>query len=298
LGFIFYRELAIGASLFEKDGVDRFGLRSRKPAGLTEMPIFHKDSLQEQLTHGDIIIQACANDPIVCFHAIRNFSKAARGVAHLRWQQTGQLGIKSQGTKRNLFGFKDGTANPDLQDEQFMKNNVWVEARDGASWFAGGTYMVVRRIHMRIETWDQQPFSDQEEFFGRQKVSGAPMDGHGEFDKPNFADDSKGEVTALDSHIRLSNPRTGENSERERILRRGYNFMDNLDNVGRINAGLLFVCFNRNIQTQFESIQKRLTNPKLPDKMLSYTDTTGGGYFAVLSGVPSKGSYLGQSLFT
>ncbi|MDQ0888697.1 deferrochelatase/peroxidase EfeB [Paenibacillus sp. V4I9] len=289
---------AVGASLFEKDGVDRFGLRSRKPAGLTEMPIFHKDSLQDQLTHGDIVIQACADDPIVCFHAIRNFSKAARGVAHLRWQQTGQLGIKSQGTKRNLFGFKDGTANPDLQDEQFMKNNVWVEAGDGASWFAGGTYMVVRRIHMRIETWDQQPFSDQEEIIGRQKVSGAPMDGHAEFDKPNFADDSKGEVTALDSHIRLSNPRTGENSERERILRRGYNFMDNLDNVGRINAGLLFVCFNRNIQTQFESIQKRLTNPKLPDKMLSYTDTTGGGYFAVLPGVPSKGSYLGQSLFT
>ncbi|KRF10798.1 iron uptake transporter deferrochelatase/peroxidase subunit [Paenibacillus sp. Soil787] len=289
---------AVGASLFEKDGVDRFGLRSRKPSGLTEMPIFHKDSLQEQLTHGDIIIQACADDPIICFHAIRNFSKAARGVAHLRWQQTGQLGVKSQGTKRNLFGFKDGTANPDLQDEQFMNNNVWVDAGDGASWFAGGTYMVVRRIHMRIETWDQQPFSDQEEIIGRQKVSGAPMGGHGEFDKPNFADDTKGEVTPLDSHIRLSNPRTGENSERERILRRGYNFMDNLDNVGRINAGLLFVCFNRNIQTQFESIQKRLTNPKLPDKMLSYTDTTGGGYFAVLPGVPAKGSFLGQGLFT
>ena len=78
-----------------------------------------------------------------------------------------------------------------------MKNNVWVEAGDGASWFAGGTYMVVRRIHMRIETWDQQPFSDQEEIIGRQKVSGAPLDGHGEFDKPNFAADSKGEG---DSH--------------------------------------------------------------------------------------------------
>ncbi|MZQ87368.1 deferrochelatase/peroxidase EfeB [Paenibacillus sp. 5J-6] len=288
---------AVGASLFEKEGVDRFGLRSRKPSGLTEMPIFHKDSLQDQLTHGDILIQACSDDPVICFHAIRNLAKAARGVAHLRWQQTGQLGVKAQGTKRNLFGFKDGTNNPALTDEAFMKNNVWADSGDGASWFAGGTYMVVRRIQMRIETWDQQTYSDQEEIIGRQKVSGAPLDGQKEMDQPNFEGDSEGKFTPLDSHIRLSNPRTGENSERERILRRGYNFMENLDSVGRLNAGLLFVCFNRNIQTQFESIQKRLTNPKLPDQMLAYTDTTGGGYFAVLPGVPSKGSFLGQSLF-
>lgn len=288
---------AVGSSLFEKDGVDRFGLRSRKPAGLTEMPIFHKDSLEEQLTHGDIVVQACSDDPMVCFHAIRNLSKAARGVAHLRWQQTGQLGVKSEGTKRNLFGFKDGTANPALQDEAFMKNNVWVDAADGASWLAGGTYMVVRRIQMRIETWDQQSYTSQEEIIGRQKVSGAPMDGRAESDIPQFAADAEGKVTPMDSHIRLSNPRTGENSERERILRRGYNFMENLDSVGRMNAGLLFVCFNRNLQTQFESIQRRLTNPKMPDQMLAYTDTKGGGYFAVLPGVPSKGSYLGQALF-
>ncbi|MEW9698848.1 iron uptake transporter deferrochelatase/peroxidase subunit [Paenibacillus sp. SI8] len=288
---------AVGASLFVKDGVDRFGLRSHKPEGLTEMPIFHQDSLQDQLTHGDIVVQACADDPMICFHAIRNLSKAARGKAHLRWQQTGQLGVKSEGTKRNLFGFKDGTNNPALSDENFMKNNVWVDAADGASWLAGGSYMVVRRINMRIETWDQQPFSDQESIIGRQKVSGAPLDGAKESDQPNFAGDEKGEKTALDSHIRLSNPRTGENSERERILRRGYNFMENLDAVGRMNAGLLFVCYNRNLQTQFESIQKRLTNPKMPDKMLTYTQTTGGGYFAVLPGVTAKGSYLGQSLF-
>ncbi|OAS13919.1 iron uptake transporter deferrochelatase/peroxidase subunit [Paenibacillus oryzisoli] len=288
---------AVGASLFEKEGVDRFGLRSRKPSGLTEMPIFHKDSLQEQLTHGDIVVQACSDDPMICFHAIRNLSKAARGVAHLRWQQTGQLGVKAQGTKRNLFGFKDGTANPSVQDDSFMKSNVWIDSGDGASWLAGGTYMVVRRIQMRIETWDQQTYSDQEQIIGRQKVSGAPMDGSDEFDTPQFASDAEGKVTPLDSHIRLSNPRTGEKSERERILRRGYNFMENLDSVGRINAGLLFVCFNRNIQTQFESIQQRLTNPKMPDQMLAYTDTTGGGYFAVLPGVATKGTYLGQALF-
>ncbi|UKS28986.1 iron uptake transporter deferrochelatase/peroxidase subunit [Paenibacillus sp. HWE-109] len=288
---------AVGATLFDKEGVDRFGLRAKKPAGLTEMPIFHKDTLQEQLTHGDIVIQACSDDPMICFHAIRNLAKAARGVAHLRWQQTGQLGVKSQGTKRNLFGFKDGTNNPALNDENFMKNNVWLESGDGAAWLAGGTYMVVRRIHMRIETWDQQTYSAQETIIGRQKVSGAPLDGHAEMDQPKFSEDDQGKVTALDSHIRLSNPRAGESSERERILRRGYNFMENLDDVGRINAGLLFVCFNRNIQTQFESIQKRLTNPKLPDQMLAYTDTTGGGYFAVLPGVTAKGSYLGQGLF-
>ncbi|NOV03905.1 iron uptake transporter deferrochelatase/peroxidase subunit [Paenibacillus planticolens] len=288
---------AVGATFFEKEGKDRFGLQSRKPQGLTEMPIFHKDSLQEQLTHGDIVIQACSDDPMVCFHAIRNLAKAARGVAHLRWQQTGQLGIKSDGTKRNLFGFKDGTNNPALNDDSFMNNNVWIDGADGTPWLAGGTFMVVRRINMRIETWDQQPFTNQEQIIGRQKVSGAPMDAHNEFDQPNFAQDANGDKTALDSHIRLSNPRDGEKSERERILRRGYNFMENLDSVGRMNAGLLFVCFNKNLQTQFESIQKRLANPKKPDQMLSYTVTTGGGYFAVLPGVTGPGTYLGQNLF-
>ncbi len=288
---------AVGASLFEKDGNDRFGLRARKPAGFTLMPKFHLDSLQEQLTHGDLIVQACADDPMICFHAIRNLAIAARGVAHLRWQQTGQLGVKSEGTKRNLFGFKDGTNNPQLSDESFMNNNIWVGASDGAPWLAGGTYMVVRRIQMRIETWDQQTFAAQEGIIGRQKVSGAPLDGKQEFDQPNFGADPGGKQTPLDSHIRLSNPRTGENSERERILRRGYNFMENLDSVGRINAGLLFVCFNRNLQTQFESIQKRLANPKQLDQLMKYTDTTGGGYFAVLPGVQAKGAYLGQSLF-
>ncbi|MGG1514965.1 iron uptake transporter deferrochelatase/peroxidase subunit [Paenibacillus oryzisoli] len=287
----------VGTSLFEKDGADRFGLHSRKPAGLTEMPIFHKDSLEDQLTHGDIIVQACSDDPMVCFHAIRNLAKEARGVAHLRWQQTGQLGVKSEGTKRNLFGFKDGTANPALQDETFMNKNVWVDASDGVSWLTGGTYMVVRRIQMRIETWDQQTYAQQEGIIGRQKVSGAPLDGRKEADVPNYAEDAQGKVTPLDSHIRLSNPRTGESSERERILRRGYNFMETLDSVGRMNAGLLFVCYNRNIQTQFEAIQKRLTNPKMPDQMLAYAETKGGGYFAVLPGVTAKGGYLGQALF-
>jgi deferrochelatase/peroxidase EfeB len=38
-----------------------------------------------------------------------------------------------------------------------------------------------------------------------------------------------------------------------------------------MNAGLLFICYNRNTQNQFELIQKRLSNPNLPDKLLSYT---------------------------
>lgn len=289
--------VGFGMGLFVKDGVDRFGLSSKKPKGLKEMPKFHKDALQDMYTHGDIVVQACADDPILCFHAIRNLSIAANGVAHLRWQQSGQWGMKPEGTPRNLFGFKDGTNNPQLNDDEFMNRNVWIAKEDEPAWLAGGTYMVVRRIQMRIETWDQISYKEQENVIGRQKVSGAPMDGQTEFEQPKFSEDLNGAKTALDSHIRLSNPRDGERAERERILRRGFNFMEGLDKVGRMNAGLLFICFNRSIENQFESIQKRLANPNMPDQLLAYTQTTGGGYYVVPPGVQKAGSFLGEGLF-
>ncbi|MCR8645389.1 iron uptake transporter deferrochelatase/peroxidase subunit [Paenibacillus sp. N1-5-1-14] len=284
--------IGFGASLF-----DKLGLASKKPKGLESMPIFHLDALKEPLTHGDIVVKACADDPVVCFHAIRNLSIASSGIAHMRWQHTGQSGTKPEGTPRNLFGFKDGTNNPRFNDEAFMNNNVWLNGNDVPSWLVGGTYMVVRRIQMRIETWDQLSYTTQEETIGRQKVTGAPMDGIREHDEPNFKQDGQGKVTPLDSHIRLSNPRTGEQSERERILRRGYNFMDGLDEVGRMNAGLMFICFNRNMKTQFESIQNRLANAKKIDQLMKYTQTVGGGYFVVPPGVKNASSYIGEGLF-
>lgn len=290
--------IGFGASLFEKDGKDRFGLALRKPKDFTIMPKFHGDLIQEMTTHGDIVVQACADDPMICFHVIRNLAKASRGSAHLRWQQAGQWGMKPGGTQRNLFGFKDGTNNPDIKNVEFMNQNVWMDGTaDEPAWLKGGTFMVVRRVHMRIETWDQVSYKEQETIIGRQKPSGAPLDGKLEFDQPNFSADPSGTLTAVDSHVRLSNPRTGEASERERILRRGFNFMNGLDSVGRVDAGLLFICFNRSIQKQFEPIQRRLTNPKMPDKMLSYTQTIGGGYYLVPPGAKSASSYIGEGLF-
>jgi len=285
--------IGFGASLF-----DKLGLSSKKPKGFGQMPIFHLDALKEPLTHGDIVVQACADDPVVCFHAIRNLSIASSGIAHMRWQHTGQFGTKPEGTPRNLFGFKDGTNNPRLNDDAFMNNNVWLNGKDAPAWLAGGTYMVVRRIQMRIETWDQLSYKTQEDTIGRQKITGAPMDGINEHDEPNFKNDANGKVTPLDSHIRLSNPRNGEQSERERILRRGYNFMDGLDEVGRMNAGLMFICFNRNFQTQFESIQNRLANAKQLDQLMKYTQTVGGGYFVVPPGVKNANSFIGEGLFS
>lgn len=291
--------IGFGAGLFEKNGKDRFGLALHKPQGLTTMPKFHGDLIEEMATHGDIVVQACADDPMICFHVIRNLAIASRGSAHLRWQQAGQWGMKPEGTQRNLFGFKDGTNNPDMNNIKFMNQNVWMDGStaDEPAWLKGGTYMVVRRIHMRIETWDQVSYKEQETIIGRQKPSGAPLDGKREFDQPNFSVDPLGKVTAVDSHVRLSNPRTGEASERERILRRGFNFMNGLDPVGRVDAGLLFICFNRNIHKQFEPIQRRLTNPKMPDKLLAYTQTTGGGYYVVPPGAKNASSYVGDGLF-
>ncbi len=38
---------------------------------------------------GDLAVQACANDPTVAFHAIRNLTRIGRGVVALRWSQSG-----------------------------------------------------------------------------------------------------------------------------------------------------------------------------------------------------------------
>src|SRR5262249_51350138 len=61
----------VGASLFDRAG-DPFGIAARKPEALVAMPTFAGDEIDPARSDGDIAVQACAEDPTVCFHAIRN----------------------------------------------------------------------------------------------------------------------------------------------------------------------------------------------------------------------------------
>jgi deferrochelatase/peroxidase EfeB len=287
-----------GPSLFrDADGKDRFGLADRQPQALRRLPHFPADMLDPARSDGDLCVQACADDPQVAVHAIRNLSRIAFGSAALRWAQLGFGRTSStstaQATPRNLFGFKDGTANLKAESKDTGRH-VWVEDGDddGAAWLAGGSYLVARRINMAIEPWDRTSLREQEQLIGRDRAQGAPLSGGTEFTKPDFTikgnDDQP--LIAMDSHVRLAHPTQNHGVK---MLRRGYNFTDGNDALGRLDAGLFFIAYVRDPDTQYIPMQTKLARD---DGLMEYLQHRGSALFAVPPGV-RPGQYVGQSLF-
>ncbi|MGB8380282.1 MAG: Dyp-type peroxidase, partial [Dermatophilaceae bacterium] len=200
--------IGYGPSLFD----DRFGLAARRPAALVELPPFTGDALEPARTGGDLAIQACANDPQVAVHAVRNLIRMGMGLVAVRWSQLGFGRTSStsttQATPRNLMGFKDGTNNLKAEDAAALEEHVWVQPGDvsGAStWMAGGSYLVARRIRMHIEVWDRAPLREQEDIFGRTKRTGAAYGQTGEFDPADFERQrtAGGPLIPATAHIRV-----------------------------------------------------------------------------------------------
>jgi deferrochelatase/peroxidase EfeB len=289
-----------GPGLFRDDADrDRFGLAHRRPAGLERLPHFPADQLDPARSDGDLCVQACADDPQVAVHAIRNLARLAFGTAAIRWSQLGfgrtSSTSRSQATPRNLFGFKDGTANLKSEDADEVSRHVWAATGDDphAGWLAGGSYLVARRISMSIETWDRTSLSEQEALVGRDRPEGAPLSGGHEHADPDFsarrADGSP--VIAMDAHVRLAHPTQNGGV---RMLRRGYNFTDGTDELGRLDAGLFFLAFVRDPARQYIPLQTRLSRE---DGLSEYLTHTGSGLWAVPPGV-RRGEYVGQALFS
>jgi deferrochelatase/peroxidase EfeB len=281
-----------GPSLFEKRGL---GLAARRPAALREIPPLPADELNALESGGDICVQACADDPQVVFHAVRNLARIGRGTVAMRWSQLGfgrtSSTSRSQETPRNLMGMKDGTANIRAEDTAAMKRYVWLGSGDGPAWMRGGSYLVTRRIRMLLEVWDRSSLEDQEQTIGRHKYSGAPLGGHDEFEPLDFAAEVDGQpAIPLDSHVRLASAQANDG---ERILRRGYSFTDGVDErLGELEAGLFFIAFQRDPEKQFVAIQRRLGSH---DALNEYIKHVGSAVFAVPPGA-SKGGYVGQTL--
>jgi deferrochelatase/peroxidase EfeB len=286
----------VGPTLFTKNGQDRFGLKNKQPAELKELPKFPLDSLEDKWTGGDICIQACADDLQVAFHAVRNLARIARGKAVLRWGQAGfqrtkQASPKNE-TPRNLFGFKDGTVNPDVKNPDDMNKYVWVQPGDGPDWLVNGSYLVVRRIQMFIEVWDRTALKEQENTFGRYRDSGAYLGQKKEFDQPDFEKkNEKGEYfIPMTAHVRVAH-----GDGKQKILRRSFSYSDGIDaKTGTFDAGLLFISFQRSISKQFVPIQERLSQM---DKLNEYIVHRGSAVFACLPGA-KKGGYIGETLFS
>ncbi len=277
----------LGPSLFLAEG-DRFGIADRRPSALVDLPGFLGDALDAGYTGGDLCIQACADDPQVAVHAVRNLSRIAFGRARLRWSQLGfgrtSRTAADQQTPRNLFGYKDGTANILADDAQALDEHVWVGEKDEPAWMSGGSYLVARKIAMLVETWDRLRLAEQDRTIGRVKGSGAPLSGGGEMTEPVFS----GSAIDEHSHVRLAHPKINDGI---RILRRGYNYVDGNNELGRLDAGLFFLSYQRSPE-QFVTLQKRLST----DLMSEYIKHIGSGIWAVPPGA-RQGSYVGAALF-
>jgi deferrochelatase/peroxidase EfeB len=290
--------IGFGPSFFLKDGKDRFGIADQRPEPLLDLPKFPNETMDPARCGGDIVVQACANDPQVAVHAIRNLARVAFGTAAVRYSQLGfgrtSSTTRGQSTPRNLFGFKDGTKNIKAEDTAAVKQHVWVANGDGPDWLAGGSYLVSRRIRMRIENWDRTTLLEQERVIGRQKGSGAPNGLSQEFQELNFdlLDKKNNPMIDMDAHVRLASAQHLGGIE---ILRRGYNFTDGSDGFGHLDAGLFFIAYVRNPVTQFIPMQTELSRR---DALNEYITHTGTGVFAIPPGLPpgDPTAYWGSTL--
>jgi deferrochelatase/peroxidase EfeB len=282
---------SVGGSLFD----DRYGLADRRPRDLIPMPFLANDRLDPERTHGDLLLSISSANEDTNLFALRQLMRVTRGGLVLHWMldgytrrveaEPGEAGV------RNLMGFVDGTANLRPEDDGAMDRFVWVAGDDDEpDWAAGGSYHVVRTIRMFVEFWDRTRLSEQEALIGRRKETGAPLDGEVETDVPDYEADPEGEITPLDAHIRLANPRTDETAD-QLLLRRGFNFSRGFDGNGQLDQGLAFVSFQRSIERQFLPVAQRLAGEPLEE----YLMPVGGGYFFALPGA-GDGEYLGERL--
>ncbi|MXM62808.1 deferrochelatase/peroxidase EfeB [Streptomyces sp. HUCO-GS316] len=277
-----------GPSLFAK-----FGLADRRPEALVDLPKFPGDALDKARSDGDLCIQACADDPQVAVHAIRNLARIGFGKVVIRWSQLG-FGKTSSTTPeaqtpRNLMGFKDGTRNIAGTETARLKKFVWVDGKDTdakTAWMTGGSYLVARRIRMHIETWDRTSLQEQEDIFGRDKGEGAPVGKAKERDKPFL------KAMKPDAHVRLAHPDSNDGAT---LLRRGYSFTDGTDGLGRLEAGLFFLAYQRDVRKGFIPVQRNLSRL---DALNEYIQHVSSAVFAIPPGVRDKDDWWGRTLFS
>jgi deferrochelatase/peroxidase EfeB len=281
--------IGFGPSLFEKYG-EKFGLTGQRPEALVDLPPFPGDNLEKTRSDGDLCVQACADDPQVAVHAIRNLARIGFGKVAIRWSQLG-FGKTSSTTPdaqtpRNLMGFKDGTRNIAGTEPDRLKKFVWVGEGEGPAWMTGGSYLVARRIRMNIETWDRTSLQEQEDVFGRDKGEGAPVGKAKERDEPFL------KAMKPDAHVRLAHP---DSNDGVTLLRRGYSFTDGTDGLGRLEAGLFFLAYQRDVRKGFIPVQRSLARS---DALNEYIQHVSSAVFAVPPGVLDKDDWWGRALFS
>ncbi|MFG3340188.1 Dyp-type peroxidase [Glycomyces sp. NPDC048151] len=290
----------LGPGVFAKTG-----LEAAQPSKLVELPEFDGDKLNPAWSGGDLLLQVCGDDQQVVSGAFLELRKRAVGYGTLGWVQQGFSSRPADGgTPRNLMGFKDGSANPEVGSSTFDER-VWaVDSEPG--WFEGGTYLVFRKIRMRLPDWSMLTAEDQNLTFGRERDSGVPLSGGGEFDHPDFeALDASGlPAVPADSHVAVVHDAP--------MVRRGYNYDYGFLTEGAVSsdaatdghldghmhaehpydAGLLFVSFQADPQAFIDAQEKMAAS----DRLSEFITAEGSAVFVLPPGAP-EGGYVGQGLF-
>ena len=269
------------------------------PAGCEQIPAFSIDRLEDRWSRGELLIMVGSNDPITLAHASRVLCKDVRALSTIRWQQRGfrhaRSALRDGTTDRNLFGQVDGTVNPALKTDDF---DQVVQVRDqtgAAAWMNGGTTLVLRRIAMNLETWDEVDRPGREASVGRRLDNGAPLTGTNEHDEPDFSARTAQGFTVINpmSHMR----RMRSDNPRERIYRRPYNYETPITGGSGVGAqlsdtGQLFVSLQANVAEQFVPLQRRMDEG---DLLNTWITPIGSAVFAI---PPRDGEYIGQGLFS
>ncbi len=242
--------LTVTVGLGPKVFTDAYGLSQQKPPLLRDLVHLPSDALKPQLTGGDLSLQACADDPQVAYHAIRAIwlgSPRTTGTAATRWSHHGLRAcpLPARARRRRAICLASRTARAtNIKEDADFDRFVWLN--DGPAWQHGTAPIRSRaRSRCNIENWDTDRVSDQNDVFGRHKISGAPLTGHDEFDPPDFnsADAEGNLVIPSAAHIRLA---AHENNDGIKILRRSYNYTAGINEVGLLDAGLLFISYQNN----------------------------------------------------
>lgn len=287
----------LGPSVFD----ERFGLGAQRPRHLGPLPEFAGDRLNPAWCDGDVLVQICAEDAQVVSNTFRALRAQMPGLARMRWTQHGFLSRPADGsTPRNMFGHRDGTANPRTETE--IDRTVWVRSADEPAWFQGGSYLVFRKIRMKTAEWDQLPLPEQDRIIGRRRGDGAPLGGTTEFDPVDLEHrDKDGELSIpAGAHVRVVHGIP--------MLRRGYNYdygtlIANAGGSGaepqsphthlpgtpehthgghhQLDAGLLFVAYMNDPPEQFIRAQRALA---ADDRLNPLVEHTGSAFFAVPPG--------------
>lgn len=278
--------VGFGPGLLERAGVE-------VPAWLAPLPAFEIDELQEEFCDGDLLLQVAADDPLTVSHTARMLLKDSRAFTSVRWVQQGfrrAHGTERPGvTQRNLFGQVDGTANPQLDSNHF-DTVVWID--EGP--FAGGTSMVIRRIRMDLDGWDEADPTAREQSTGTKLSNGAPLSGTDEFDHADFEKRSEHGFPVIPEFAHMRRARGVDEGVHDEIFRRLYNYeAPPAPGSGALSeSGQIFTSFQADLLGQFLPIQQRLADL---DLLNLWTTPIGSAVFAIPPGC-EEGQYVGQSL--